>query len=140
MKKMLANICMGILGLGLLAGAGARTHSRLQSRPSQAIEQQMASNSLYQEVASQSSEKPIEREMTGLYIEYILPFVLKHKADPELFEYLKTNRIDSSTGRHRSYSDKEQAILWHVGCDPNKPSMSKDYVLAGLAGMAFRKP
>ena len=91
-------------------------------------------------MVSQSSESPFEREMTGLYIEYILPFVLKHKVDSELHEYLKTNRIDSATRRHRNYSEKERAILWHAGCDPNRPSMSKDYVLEGLAGMAFRKP
>ncbi|MEK6825239.1 MAG: hypothetical protein AABY00_00460 [Nanoarchaeota archaeon] len=140
MKKTLMKASLaGLLGMALIAGAGKRTYDRVHSRPSPALEQQLSGSNLYREIASQSTQSPLQRELRGLVTDFVYPYILHWKADPELKEYLNTNWVDAATGKHRKYTDTEGAILWHVGCNPTTPSMSKDYVLAQVGAAPLRK-
>ncbi len=138
--KLKKIIDISFLGLALIAG-GMRTHSRLHSKPSQAIEQQLSQDTLYREIIAQNTN-PLRREILGIYIDHILPHVLRFgsKITDEQRAYLKTNRIDVSTGKHLKYTSQEQAHLWHFGTDPTHPSIGKDYLLESLQAGAFQKP
>ena len=132
----------GLLGGALLIATGMRTHSRLRSKPSREIEQRLAQNAIYQDIVAQTSCSPLMREITGVYIDTLLPYFLHRgsKISTEQREYLRTNRYDSITGKHKPYSPDERALLWHLGTNPEHPNMGKDHVLNTLEVSAFQKP
>ena len=138
MNKTLSVGLAGLVGFGFIVGIAKRIYDRAHSHPSTAIEQQLSQNTIYQEIASQSTQSPLQRELRGLVTDFTYPYFLHWKASPELKEYLKTNRIDAA-GNHMPYSDVECAVLWHIGCNPTSHSPSKDYMLATVKALAFRK-
>ncbi len=129
----------GLIGMGLVAG-GMRTHSRTYSKPSLEIEQQLSQNSLYQEIVAEN-QNPLKRELWGVYYDYGLPLFLHltSKLTPDQKREIVASRYDQKTGKHKSYSADEQAVLWHLGANPTQPGLGKDYLLNFLEGSVFQK-
>ncbi len=140
--KLTNKIMAGIAGLTLLSTAtGYRVHSRINSKPSQEVEQQLSQNPDYVEIISQI-QNPWKREAMGLYIDFILPLRLKfdRTISSKVKEDIRASRHDPKTGKHRQYNQTEKAVLYHIGADSNHPNMGQYHVLNSIEGSYFRKP
>ena len=141
LKKTILSTLAGLAVLGLGLETGVRTHDRMLSKPSPALEQQLSQNSMYNEIVAQT-QNTLKRIYTGAVVDYGLPLYLRlsSKYSTEDRKEILQAHTDTQTGQLRAYTPEEQAVLWHIGANPNRPNIGQLYMLNSLTGSAFQKP